>query len=589
MTTLLLLVALVLALTAGWAFIQLAETDSSGPPAPEGGELMVLEHSPVGALLLDPALRVTWANDTFFRFFGLTRAEVVGQKMPDLIQAHLKSAAAEPAAFEYGLLAAYAPGGRATPLEIHVIPHGTREHRWLEHVSHVIRQGPLEGSRVEYFVNVTALKHAALHQQAEVRRRTELNQTLVDLARRRTLRKGDRDAALRQVSEAAVRTLGVARAEIWRLSKDRDRWTLDHYYDSAGRRHESPAHEVEASNVQDYFGVIQEIRVLAVQDARNDPRSKGLVGQGLLKPEARARLDIPVRVRGKVVGAVVLAHNGVRNWTSEEEQFAASVGDRFSLIMETTEGQEGVDPTAPRRRDREPDPLDGFVHLDEDLRFTYLNPTVLQWLEEHGHDGGALVGKGLVESLKDVDDTSIVAEIRKAARGGGPARLRRQFEQDGPWLNVYIKPVENGVSVTFQHEARRREKEAERSLLESETRFRSVVESLEEGLIITDLEDRIVYVNPRITELTGHRFEDLDGRMAQELLFDTKSWKQAEVRLAARREGKRMQYEAPLLHKDGSAIDVDVISSPLCNADGDVTGVVDAVTDVSERLVHEQR
>ena len=90
MTTVLLLVALALALTAGWALIQLAEAGSGGPPAPAGGDLMVLEHSPVGALLLDPALRVTWANDTFCRFFGLTRAEVVGQKMPDLIQTHLK-------------------------------------------------------------------------------------------------------------------------------------------------------------------------------------------------------------------------------------------------------------------------------------------------------------------------------------------------------------------------------------------------------------------------------------------------------------------------------------------------------------------
>ena len=606
MTTVLLLVALALALTAGWALIQLAEAGSSGPPAPAGGDLMVLEHSPMGALLLDPALRVTWANDTFCRFFGLTRAEVVGQKMPDLIQTHLKGAVAEPAAFESGLLTAYAPGGAATTLEIHIIPQGTRQHRWLEHVSHVIQKGPLEGSRVEYFVNVTSLKHAALHQQAEVHRRTELNQTLVDLARRRTLRKGDRDGALREVSGAAVRTLELARAELWLLSKDRDLWTLDHYYDGAARSHKSPPHELKASGVQNYFGVIEEVRVLAVPDARNDPRSKGLVGQGRLEPEAGARLDVPVRVRGKVVGTAVLAHHVSRVWTSEEQQFAASLGDRLSLIMEATEGKEEAHPSAlshpsplpdpsalphPTARPRsaeEPDPLDGFIHLDENLRFTYLNPTVLRWLQERGHDGGALVGKGVVESLKNVDDTSIVAEIRKAARGGGPARIRRQIEQDGPWLDVYINPVENGVSVTMQHKARRREQEAERSLLESETRFRSVVESLGEGLIITDLEDHIVYVNPRIAELTGHRPEDLGGRNAQELLFDTKSWKKADVRMAARRERKRMQYRAPLLHKDGGAIDVEVISSPLHDADGHVTGVVDAVTHISKRLAQEQ-
>ena len=65
-------------------------------------------------------------------------------------------------------------------------------------------------------------------------------------------------------------------------------------------------------------------------------------------------------------------------------------------------------------------------------------------------------------------------------------------------------------------------------------------------------------------------------------------WEEAGIRLAARKERKRLQYSAPLLHKDGTAIDVEVISTPLRNVDGDVTGVVDAVTDVSSRLVQEQ-
>ena len=586
MTTVLLVVAVTLALAAGWALIQLGER-SRGPSLPAGGDLMVLEHAPVGALLLDPGLRITWANDTFCRFFGLTRAEVVGQKMPALIQTHLKAAVAEPAAFESGLLTAYAPGSTATPLEIHVMPQGTRLHRWLEHMSHVIRQGPLEGSRIEYFVNVTPLKHAALAQQAEARRRAELNNALVDLARRRTAAKGDRPAAVREVTEAAAKTLEVARAELWLLSTDRDRWILDHFYDLAARRHKATAHEVASSDVEDYVRVMDQVRVLAVPDVSNDPRSKGLLGQGFLTPSAGARLDAAVRVGGRVVGSVVLAHRGPRAWTSEEEQFAASIGDRLNLIKEVSYETVTAPPAAPPAASSGPilesDPMDGFVHLNQDLRFTYLNSTVLRWLEERGQDGEALVGRGLAESLTNQEDASVVAEIRKAARGGGPARLRRQVERDGPWLDVYINPVENGVTVTLQNRGHRGERRNERSLQESETRFRSVVESLGEGLIITDLDDRIVYVNPRITELTGHRPEDLGGRGAQELLFETKGWKNAKARMSTRTDRKRLQYKAPLLHKDGHTISVEVITTPLRNAAGDVTGVVDAITDLSAR------
>ena len=227
--------------------------------------------------------------------------------------------------------------------------------------------------------------------------------------------------------------------------------------------------------------------------------------------------------------------------------------------------------------------VDGFIHLDEKLRFTFLNPTVLQWLDDRGVDGSTLVGRALEEVMKGVKDRSIVAEVRKAVRGGGPQRLRRQLERDGPWLDLFISPSATGVSVTVQDRARGKEREAERSLRDSETRFRSVVESLREGLIITDLDDRIEYVNPRITDLTGHRPEDLDGKQAQDLLFDVENWKGREKRMAARREKKRTRYKAPLIDKDGNVLRVEVISTPLRNSEGAVTGVVDAITAVESK------
>ena len=107
-----------------------------------------------------------------------------------------------------------------------------------------------------------------------------------------------------------------------------------------------------------------------------------------------------------------------------------------------------------------------------------------------------------------------------------------------------------------------------------------MVESLGEGLIITDLNDHIVYVNSRITDLTGHRAEDLSGKKAQDLLFDIANWADGDSRMAARRERKRTRYDAPLLDKDGNVVPVEVISTPLRDADGAVTGVVDAISAV---------
>jgi PAS domain S-box-containing protein len=227
--------------------------------------------------------------------------------------------------------------------------------------------------------------------------------------------------------------------------------------------------------------------------------------------------------------------------------------------------------------------IDGFVHLDEKLRFTFFNPAALHWLDERGVDGNTLVGRSLEDSMKGLRDKGIIAEVRKSVRGGGPARLRRQLEPDGPWFDVFLNPSTTGVSVTILNKARRKEREVDRSLRESETRFRSVVESLGEGLLITDLDDHIVYVNSRISDLTGHRPEDLDGRLAQDLLFDTANWEGRDSRLAARRERKRTRYNAPLLDRDGKIVRVEVISTPLRDADGAVTGVVDAITAMGDQ------
>lgn len=75
----------------------------------------------------------------------------------------------------------------------------------------------------------------------------------------------------------------------------------------------------------------------------------------------------------------------------------------------------------------------------------------------------------------------------------------------------------------------------------------------------------------------------INGKHAQELLFDIEICKGREKRMTARREKKRTRYKAPLINKDNKVLPVEMISMPLRNADGAVTGVVDAITGVKEK------
>ena len=581
MTPVLVIAAFALILAAGWVLLRASERATPGA-APRGGDHVLLDHSPVGALLLDPALRITWANDAFCDLFGLTRTKLIGREISELVQKELNDLVEEPEVVEAGLMAGCKAAATAPPFEFLVRARGGREERWLEHTCQVIQQKPFSGGRVAYFVDVTPKKDVALTEQIQEIHLHELDQILLTLARRSGSAEADEAAVLREVAELAAGAWKRDRWELWFLSEDRTLWTLDHLHYATPRRTEKATRKISVPQTGPYLRTLDQVRVLVSSDVKMDPDGHILLGQGKMGPDAASRLDVPIRVRGKVVGALVVAHHSVRPWTQGERIFAASIGDRMSLIVETYRAgaaasavEVEVPATLPPAATSN---VDGFIHLDEKLRFTFLNPAVLQWLDERGVDGNALVGRGLAEAMKGIRDRSIIAEVRKAIRGGGPARLRRQLEHDGPWLDLYVNPSATGVSVTLQNRDRQTDWEAERSPRDSETRFRSVVESLGEGLIITDLNDRILYVNSRITDLTGHRAEDLDGRQAQDLLFDTANWKDGDSRMTARRERKLTRYDAPLLDKDGKVLPVEVISTPFRDADGAVTGVVDAIT-----------
>ena len=586
MTPVIVIAAFALILAAGWALLRTSERLTTGASRRDGDHVL-LDHSPVGALLLDPALRITWANNAFFDLFSLPRSKVIGREISELVEKDLKNLVEEPELFEAGLMAAYESAVTTPPHAFFVRERDGREERWLEHTCQVIQQKPFGGGRVAYFVDVSPRKDVGLTPQAQEIRLQELDQILLTLARWSGSTEVDEVSVLREVTELAAGAWNGDRWELWFLSGDRTLWTLGHLHYSTQRLREEETLEISVPQTGSYLRRLDKVRVLVSSDVKNDRGGKILLGQGKIRPDAASRLDVPIRVRGKVVGALVIASHGDRLWTQGERVFAASIGDRMSVIVENCRAGESasvVDVVVPSALPPAASSnVVGFIHLDEKLRFTFINPAALQWLDERGVDGNALVGRGLEDTMKDHRDRSIIAEVRKSIRGGGPARLRRQLERDGPWLDLFVNPSATGVSVTIQNTARQKERETERSLRNSETRFRSVVESLGEGLIITDLNDRIVYVNSRITDLTGHRAEDLDGKQAQDLLFDTANWKDGDSRMTARRERKRTRYDAPLLDKDGNVLPVEVISTPLRDADGAVTGVVDAITALGNR------
>jgi len=122
-----------------------------------------------------------------------------------------------------------------------------------------------------------------------------------------------------------------------------------------------------------------------------------------------------------------------------------------------------------------------------------------------------------------------------------------------------------------------------RRLHEREDFYRSFVESLGEGVIITDRESRILYANSRIECLTGYPRSELIGAISYELLGSKGEWPLMRRRLKERLGGKEESYEYEHTRKDGQRHWVSVRALPYRNGRGEIVGTIGLLSCIKER------
>ena len=196
--------------------------------------------------------------------------------------------------------------------------------------------------------------------------------------------------------------------------------------------------------------------------------------------------------------------------------------------------------------------------------------------------------------------TGLLAYIEESKRKGAvvrtppllhdPARTGREGPERKLEASVYpVKDEEGNVfEMALIIEDVTERMEAEARLRQAEAHYRNVVDSLGEGLLITDLDDAVVYANPRMAELSGYAVEEMLGRPAYEMLLPQEHWEQTRRRNEERVRGKSDRYETRCLRKDGTSFWAAVNATPYRDPSGEIVGTVGAFNDVTERRGAEQ-
>jgi two-component system cell cycle sensor histidine kinase/response regulator CckA len=122
----------------------------------------------------------------------------------------------------------------------------------------------------------------------------------------------------------------------------------------------------------------------------------------------------------------------------------------------------------------------------------------------------------------------------------------------------------------------------------SELKYRTLVETTQEGVWSLDAEGRMTYVNRRFAEMLGYTPEEMLGRPAYDFV-PLAHQPEARERIARGMRGISEVFEAPLRHKDGRDVWVLLSSTPLRDEAGHITGAFAMATDITERRALEKQ
>ncbi|NLX20683.1 MAG: response regulator [Phycisphaerae bacterium] len=209
----------------------------------------------------------------------------------------------------------------------------------IEHCAHALaakwrREHELQTLNAELDARVTA-------RTAELSRREELlrkhGTALAHIVRKIASLGDDPSFAFREITAIAARILNCERASIWLLNHDRSLLCCRALFELSANRY-SQGHELPVSTFPSYFEALQRDRALVADAAQTDPRTRDIADSYLVPLGITSLLDAPIRRGHHLIGVLSYEHIGSpRAWSVEEANFASSLADQVSLILDAAD------------------------------------------------------------------------------------------------------------------------------------------------------------------------------------------------------------------------------------------------------------
>ncbi|MCA1636902.1 MAG: PAS domain S-box protein [Acidobacteria bacterium] len=227
--------------------------------------------------------------------------------------------------------------------------------------------------------------------------------------------------------------------------------------------------------------------------------------------------------------------------------------------------------------------------FDKEGRFTYANKPLLDLL---GITIEKITGKTFRELpyTKELAD-KLHAQILEVVETGEIVRDETPYTNPAGKEGFYeyiFTPV-TGEDGTVEVVAGSTRVITERRRAEESIRFQAnLLNTVEQSVIATDMDGKIIFWNRFAEKLYGWTADEVQGRNVREITTPEIMAEQAEEIMSLLNQGKSWSGEFQVKRRDGATFPAQVFNSPINDGQGKMIGIVGVSVDITERKKSEQ-
>ncbi len=237
---------------------------------------------------------------------------------------------------------------------------------------------------------------------------------------------------------------------------------------------------------------------------------------------------------------------------------------------------------------------DGYYESDLDGNLTFFNDPLCQIL---GYPRNELMGMNTGHFSDEKTANRVSQAIEKVTLTGKPAKaLHFEFiKKDGTrrQLEASVSVVKDsgdqpiGLRGIIRDITARRWMEKE--LRESEKRYRTILESIEDGYYEVDITGNFTFFNEALCRMLGYTGDELMGMNNQKYMSPKDSKRAYKIFKNIYKTGKSTRIvDWKLVRKDGSIIHIETSASLIRDSEGKPTGFRGIARDITERKKMEE-